>query len=292
MLPAFRQRLLIGIGLIIGSWVWMHVATELGAADGSPGISLFDSSLGVPLAIVITVLAGLPAVGLGLVASSIGNPLSGIFVVAFSLLMLAASGGSIEGFLWRSNLPGRYGALIVETIFWSMAMVGLLFLTGLVRHTFRTWLARLTGTDPAHGTRNQLLHVDSHTLLAGLIAAGIGGLLSNLLIQSAISGQVLGSLVLAFAIGALMAQLIMPNASPLGILLAPTVVAIAGYAYVLFNGNISGTDDVLRAWYRSDLPGLALSLPIQYLSGGIVGATIGLGLAQSLDQTHTPTAET
>ena len=287
MLPVLRQRILIAVGVILGGIVWMRAQGALAPSDASSGITLFDASAGPIIAAVIALLAGLPAIVAGLITSGTGHPLSGVFVVAFALMMLAAAGGSIDGFLWRSELPGRYGVLMLEMILWTTGWLALLLAIHRTRAAASRRYPKLADAHEHFGRDVKIVHPSGKSFLAGLIAAGVGGLLSNLLIQSAATGQVIGSLILAFAIGALVAQMIVPQSHPLGILLAPTAVAVIGYAFMLVSPHLGSTDAVLRDWYRGELPGLVLALPIQYASAGMVGCTLGIGLGQSFDHART-----
>ncbi|MFP4145369.1 MAG: hypothetical protein ACLFV3_09510 [Phycisphaeraceae bacterium] len=281
MLPILRQRLLIVAAALVGGLVWMWIAPWLGPVSGYEGIALYDASVGLAGAVGLLLALGLPAIGLGLLTSVTGHPLSGLFVVATALCLLAGAGGSSEGWLWRADLPGGYGWLIGETLVFSAMLVGLLGLIELVRPRLARPLAKLSTRDHfGRGTR-LWARPGGRDLLAGLITAAGGMLLVNLLVRSADEGQVLGALVLGFLVAGLLGQALSPAKNPVCMLLAPAAAGVAGYAWVL--GHYDSGEAVRDAWYAGELAGLALVLPIHYFAGGLVGVTLGIGLGQSIE---------
>lgn len=288
MLPYLPIRVLIATGAVLGGVCWLWALPTVMPADASTGISLFDAAAGPVPAVGMLLLAGLPAIGFALAAGTAGNPLSGPFVAAFSLMILAGRGGSSRGWLWRADLPGAYTTLIGETLLWSAALVGLILAIGVCRRAahrrypnLASWSLADPPPAPPEGPGGWR-HIRGADALAGLVAAVIGYVLCGLLIQNAATGQVIGSLVLAFTLASLLAQLLVPHHNPLPILLAPAVAAIAGYTLVLLSPALVDTPAVLEAWYTRQLSGPALALPIQYLSAGVVGCTIGSGIGYAL----------
>src|SRR5699024_2655579 len=130
MFPVFRQRLLIAISIAIGAIVWWQAVGPMRAGDALTGISLFQAQIGPLAAIFLVIAAGIPAILLGLSVTAIGNPLSGVFVITASLAALAGAGGGIQGFMWRSSLPGGYGWLIGESIIWLAGLLAVFWLLG------------------------------------------------------------------------------------------------------------------------------------------------------------------
>jgi hypothetical protein len=286
MTPPLRQRLLIAISAILGGMVWLLAQEALTPPNGSTGLTLWDAQVGLARAVAIAMLASLPAVLIALICSATGNPLTGIFAVAAALMILAGAGGPIDGLLWRASLPGVYGGLMLEIILWFAALAAFMFTIQRLRPRLRRlpglalW-ARQPGNDDIHLTQWNL-----PTALAGLISTLAGGLLCVALIQSTASGQVIGSMLLAFAAGALIAHMTIPKANPIGILLSPALVALLGYGYMLIEAQFVSTASVLEAWYAGELPGVALALPIHYASAAVAGCTLGLGVAQALHVPH------
>lgn len=290
MLPVFRQRLLIAAAAALGAVILWMARHPLAATDASAGISLLDARVGVIGAIALVLVAAAPAVALGLLTSATAHPLSGVFVLATSLTVLAGAGGSIEGFLRRheAGLPGVYQRLLIETLIWAAALAGFLSLAQRLRPLVRPYVSALA-TQDHWGHDLTFARPRSPALLAGLICAVIGGVLTHLMVQTHDTGQVIGSLIVAFTAGATTAHLILPQANPAGILLSPAAVALGGYAWAIVSHPVH--DAFLADWYSGSLSGLALVLPIHYLSAGVVGCSLGIGLAQSLDHARTRAAE-
>ena len=290
MLPRLRQRLLIAFAVALGGVSWLLVIAPLLPGDGSTGLSLLDARAGLITAVVLLLVAGLPVFILGLIASALSHPLAGVFAVTAALMVLAAAGGKIDGFLQRTELPAGYGWLVLETAIWLVGLALLLFLIHRLRPALRERLGLLPTPDDADlGTRLGL--PKSEALLAGLICAGVGGGLGYILIRSTDGGQVIGSLLLAFTIGGLVAQLVMRQANPVPILVSPLAVAIAVYGYIFLMPTYATTDNVLEAWFSQSLPGLALALPIHYVSAAVAGCTLGVGVAQGFGRGQTTVAQ-
>jgi len=291
MPPTIRQRLILTVAIAVGGLVWACAADVLGAPDGSSGLSLVSSRLGLAPAIAVAVTAGLGAVALGLVVAAVCQPISGVLAVAGALCILAATGGSAEGWLRRSQLPGDYGWLIVEVLIWQVWIVALLLLIRWLHLGLRNRWAAITRRE--HGDDSSPVPVGGpnqpiHTVGAAVICAAIAVAGGHLLIRNNDTGQVICSLLVAFAVGAVIALAIFPRAAVTGILFSPALVAIAAYSWVLL--RFEDNDQVLAAWYLQEqmgsaaepmLPTLALILPIHFASAALAGCCIGIKMGQS-----------
>jgi hypothetical protein len=287
MLPPLKHRLVIGIVLVAGALCWLLARGAMLAPDGSTGLSLMNARAGLVPALLIFVLAGLPAIIAGLIAASTGNPLAGAFTISFALLPLAAAGGSIEGYLRRAELPGGFKPLAIEAAIWFV-LLGVIFVSiDQLRKRVRPNLDSLA-VKRHLGARTRMGLPGPRALLAGLITAVAGGFISNILIQSADGGQVNCGLIIGFGAGAMIAQMSVQQHNPLPMLLSPMLVAAAAYLYML--ANYPAQDDLLNALYGHDLLKLSLALPIHYASSGVAGAALGVGLAQTLDHARRTTA--
>ncbi|MEZ6192731.1 MAG: hypothetical protein R3C45_15765 [Phycisphaerales bacterium] len=289
MLPPLKHRLVIGITLVIGGLCWLLALSSLRAVDGSTGLSLMDARVGTASAVLIVVIAGLPACIAGLLSASTGNPLTGAFTVAGALIPLTTIGGSITGYFQRAALPGVFKPLAVESVIWLVYMAVVLVVIDRLRKRVRPCLSGLAVRQHL-GTGTGLTLPNVNALLAGLVATAGGAFVCNLLLQSPDGGQVNCGLVIGFAVSALVAQTALPQHNPVVILLSPMVVAIGAYLWV---GSSYTTPDALLAdIYSGDLPKLALALPMQYASSGVAGCAIGVGLAQTMEHARRTTAIT
>jgi len=290
MMPTLRHRLFICIAITVGAICWWAVGPWLSAADGSTGISLMSARVPPAVAILLALVAAVPAVGAGLAVSSAGHPLSGLFAVSCALGILAIWGGPIDGWMFRNNLPNEYGWLMFETLIWFAGVLIMLTVVQQLRSPMRVRIPALAFDDH--------LDVDTHirwpqaqAMGAGLTCAIVSAALAWACIADSDSGQVIGSLLLAFTVGGMVGQLLFPQSNPIGILFSPGLVAMVAYAYVLI--RFSSTDQVMAAWFgRSSglalsqrLPGIALALPIHYASAALAGTTMGIGIAHTIEST-------
>ena len=298
MLPTITQRLIMLAALIVSTLCLLPVLPMLTAADGSSGLSLLDARVGVVGACGLLLLAGLPALLLGLYVSSSGNPLSGIFTVGFALMALAGFGGSMTGLIWRQADRPRGEAsggsifmqLEIEMVLWALAWCFMMFLVRQFRVKIRNKLVprRLRTTFSTQlpieedDTPRFVLHVRPG--MAGLLCAGLGFVLCKVIMQTPSSGQVIGTILLSFIIAGLAARLILPTGNVVYLLLSPLLVGFATYALgAVLHGSASADDLILR-WQRGEITGPMFAMPIHWASAGLIGVSIGIGMAQAIDR--------
>lgn len=314
------QRLAILLAVVAVGLLYLPGAEVARAAGGSAGCTLLFA--GSPLeAVGWFVLMSVPAVLIGGLVSTLGNPLGGVFTVAVGLLFPAVSGGPIDQWLRNAASAGAYWVLIAEAAVWAgLIVVAVVSCYGLSRAA-RSWLPdsllagdrwRDRGPEPSEvrparwvwgfHRREQtgiLGALYSHDGLARLgpgrvaalqfwgsaaVTTAVGGILAAMLMQSGDIWQVVGSLILAFMLSGLLGHQLFPSANPLGVLLSPLVAGAAWYAWVA----TAGLPDVslLRAYFTDQLPNGGVALPIYYAAAGVAGASIGLGWSQDLIETH------
>ncbi|MEM9346596.1 MAG: hypothetical protein AAGB26_08255 [Planctomycetota bacterium] len=298
MLPTITQRLLMLVVLVISTMCLLPILPALTAADGSSGLSLLDARVGVFGAVGLLVLAGLPALLLGLYVSSSGNPLSGIFTAGFALMVLAGHGGSMTGLIWRQaerpSTQPRGGSIFmqleVEMALWALAWCGMMFLLRRFRHRIRKTLVPpklqtyFSTQLPIEedDTPRFVLHVRPG--MAGVFCAAIGFVLCKVLMQTPTSGQVIGSILLSFIIAGLAARLIIPTGNVVYLLLSPLAVGFATYAIGAVLHGSASADDLMMSWQRGEITGPMFAMPIHWASAGLIGVSIGIGMAQAIDR--------
>ncbi len=280
MFPVFRQRVLLVIACLLGSFLAVHLGARwLAPTDVSQGLSLMSTSVGLGLAIVAAVLVLVPAWALGTFVCVTGHPLSGLFVISVSLTALACAGGPISGWIHRTPVPASYKSLMLETFLWAAILTLLTALMLWLRNTIRQARPQLATTDHL-GQDLSWTSQPAQAAYAGVLCAAISGALAYVLIPTQQVGQVVGGLILGGTIGGLAGQLVFPKLrNPVGLLLSPALVALAGYALAL---RYPGPTAFFTDWYRLRLSGLMLVLPIYYASAGLTGVIIGVGWAQAL----------
>lgn len=279
------QRIIIITGIVLGGYLWTLAVPVLRAADGSNGVSLMSATIN-PLAATLTaLLAGLPAAGMVVVAAAWGRINAGMFIAAAALAAVAVAGGPINGWMWRSELPGGYIGLIIEMLIWQAAIVGLWFAGQKLRMPLQRRM-----TDPPEDT-DEVTGFGQTGVMSMLVSAGAAMFVAWFLLRTSESGQVIGALVAAFAAGGFASRSLFPRATPLAVYLSPAIVAVIGYALVLM--RFTEHDQVLSAWYHvaavgqtppTKMPPTAMALPIHFASAGLAGCTIGVSLGRGDDE--------
>ena len=200
MMPVMRQRIVILAAALGGAVFWISLASWLRAADNSSGLSLMSARVGPLWAMLMVALAGVVSLGLGLIASAMGNPLSGVFAVSTGLSVLATYGGTIDGWLSRAQLPDDYKLLMMEMLIWQC---GVTVMLAAIR-----WLRSPTRAIWPALAYNDHLGVDLHLKLprlqacAAAVVCGVCGLaIGWMMIRTSDVAQVIGSLLLGLVWG-------------------------------------------------------------------------------------------
>lgn len=308
MLPSQTQRLLMLLAVGIGTPAWWWAAGMLPPADGLSGWALSDSAYGLAGAAGLLLLTALPVLVAAGLISVTGNPLSGVFCVALAG-GIAHHGNALMGVARRAadasapgTAPGMAGTIseaalrganLPEGLYHGLVMemgVGVLVLTLLLAgmQVLRGWWSKRAPPRLRSQHLGESVHlwkVDGKSVTAGLITAAVGAVLTAALVQNDDPQQVAGGLVLAFAIAALLGHAVAPNQRPWATLVAPATVGGAGYVWAARQlGGSGGPDALLTALYTDTLPGLALGLPLHYLTAGVLGCAIGIGVGQVIEQ--------
>lgn len=297
MLPTITQRLMMLAAITVGTLAWMMVFRQLLPADGSAGISLMDARSGTLLAGLLLLVAGLPALLSAVYLASAGNPLSGIYTVGFSLMIVAGLGGSADGLYHRQPTwaSGGGGGIFIklglELVLWAAAWCLLMFLVRRYRQRVRNRFVPRRLKTPYAAVSERLTEEDTPKfvlrvapIVAGLLCSAIGWLGCMLLIRNATNGQVIGAMLVSFTIAALTARLVIPTGNVVFLVLSPLLAGFVAYAHSAVVHADASSTDLIGLLHRGALIGPAVTLPIHWASAGMVGVATGIGMAQAIDR--------
>jgi hypothetical protein len=284
MLPNLRQRAVIVLGCAAAAWCCLQMQPWLAPIGPGEGMVLRDVYGGLPAGIVALLGAVAPAVIIAGCVSAMGHPISGVFVVSIALVVLVSAGGGSRGFFYRHELPEAWRWLTVEALVLLLGLAGTLMGLHVLRPAMRRRL-RGRGRVRLAGRRTRLTRLTASAALAGVIAAAVGGLLTHVLVRNTEVGQIVGGLVVAFFVAGLVGHVVAPSRYPAGVLGSPLVVATLAYLWMLGDDGAT-TESILAALYGGTLPGLVLPLPLHYASAGLLGATLGVGLAEVIERSR------
>ena len=290
MLTTPRHRAVLTVSLLLcGALLW-PLPVLLRPFDGSSGLTLWSAgSGGMILAWGLILLAA----AVGGVATALAHPMTGLVSLSGALTLAAARGGSGSGWLDRSALPGGFGWLAIEMVLWLLLGVGCI---ALMVKMARRWGPQ---TDDSTLVRPQVSDLPA----IGIVLA-VGGALSWWLLRSHDGGQVIGGLLVGFAIAGVVARATRPEGSVTALLAAPALAATLVYLWV--SVKMPGDEATRLAVFnmngaaaqRPRLAGLALALPMQVISAGSLGVLLGhlwapslLGLAVERELEQEETAE-
>lgn len=268
MLPTVSQRLAMLVAVTCCGLILIWGSGPAMPEGGWEGISVMHARGGILMAALAVGLSALPAVLVGLGMSVWGGVAIGAFTLASCLGILAWYGGAIDGLLFRVDEKQQiYVDLAIETLGWLFLWAVMLLLSGILHHAVHKPSMRPKGSVGG-------------TLAAGAICGVIGAVVANLLAKSTEPGQVVGSLMLGFMAGGMVARSSVPTSRAWGVLVSPLLVAIGSYLMVWMTYT---SDSMLeRSWFSGQLTGLALMLPIYYASAGVAGAAMGFGLGHKV----------
>ncbi|MEM6459026.1 MAG: hypothetical protein AAF710_06505 [Planctomycetota bacterium] len=293
MLPSWTQR-----GWMLAAWLvgWPGLAWAFGAAgpgDGASGWALLDGGSGW----VWLIPAGVWAAAAGGVAAAAGNPVSGVWVGAWSATLAAAGGGGVAltGVARRAADAGRgetlYLRLAAEAGLWAAGVLAAVATVAGVAAWARPRVPAW-GRSRHLGAGVALLGFDRAGVVGGLVTAAAGALAGLLLLRSAEPMQVAGGLALGFSGAALLGHAVSPSRRLGAFWLAPMLTAVGGYAWgwwVTAGPGVAppegaGGDPLLAALYGGTLPGLAGALPVHYATAGLLGVAFGVGAGQLIEK--------
>lgn len=281
MLPSQTQRGLMLIATLLGVVGFGWAAGRFGAGDG------WDAG-----AILMMGLAGVPAVLAAAVVAAGGNPLSAVASLALAGTFAAHSqsfGDAVRRADDVGQLGGMYFGWGTQLAAWFAVLIAVVAVLEIARPRLRPRLGqRLTSRHLADGAT--LWGVDGKAWVALLITAVIGMVLTVVLVRSSDTGQVRGGLVLGFALASLVGFAIAPTQRPGLVLLSPGLVVVGGYVWAArrffasTDGGAGAADVFLGTFYRGELPGAMVVLPVHAVTAGVLGCAIGIGLGQVLEK--------
>lgn len=293
MLPSLTQRALMLLSALLGACAWHWVCRGLQPGDGAgKWLSVHpDPGLSGPWMWIVLGLAGLPALAAAALVAAAGNPLSAVASLTLAGVF-AASGYGFSDVVRRADdhqqLESLYPGRGLELLAWSAVVVAVAWALEFVRPRLRPRLGRrLTSRHTAEGV--SLWGVDAKAWIAALVTAGLGAVTTFVLVRSADTGQVAGALVAGFALAAVIGHSVAPTKRPGLVLLTPLVVVAAGYVWAAqhyFGADAPAPtgDRFLAAFYRGDLPGLVVVLPVHAATAGVLGCAVGLGVGQVIEK--------
>ncbi|MEM6392623.1 MAG: hypothetical protein AAF797_07620 [Planctomycetota bacterium] len=304
MFPTITQRLMMLVGLLLVVWPAMWVGEWVAGA----AVSLAAGRWSAGVMLLVMVLGLLPAVVVGAVLSSTGNVLSGVWLVGAAAVAMGVSGGAagegggMDAVVRASPMAGTMTWLALESGVWGLAVMGLWLCVKASKKRFEHWwwdrspvdrselrlspgqwrMRRFVTLSP--GGLSEGSWVSGRAVAAAVCGAVVASGLIWLAVRSGRSGQVAAGVMLAFMVGALLGRLAFPGAHALLSLLAPSAVAVFGFWWSgqLLTGLLE--QDVLRRWYVADWFPLAFGLPVVFIGSGLVGSTMGIGLAQAVER--------
>lgn len=295
MLPSFRHRLWMTGCTIASALIWRLAVPWLEPMTLNDGWTLSSTALGLGGASGALMLVSLPVIGLSLLSAWTGHAMTGPFVWATSLTLLTLTTGDTFGWASGASLPGDYRRLALETPCWFLPLLllwGLISLTqARLQKRFPRWVLSPQDhlQDVPDDLPNHPMRRLGGILLTMLISAVTGAGASYLLLTDGRSGQLVGGLIIGFALGGMLTRLLLPTmAHPLGLLMGPMAVSIT--VDLITAGQYRSSTSLLADWHQGRIVGLAYALPMHYASAAVTGACLGFGWGQALSAAHPGTS--
>ncbi len=284
MLVALKHRLMLIAAAVVTSWLaGTYASAALQPPDGSTGFAVTSTAVGVWQTLAVLLAIAVPVVAIGLIIGATDNPLAGPFVVGLAITVLSWTGGSSDGWFMRTDQPGGFVTLILETIGWGLFLVGLVVAIGFGDRVIRGMLPDSICAS-REGRKLTWALPKRHALIPAVICLVVAGACAYAFVRNSEPGQVLLSVMLAFGIGSMTAHLAYTQTNPIAILLSPFALAIVAYGYAAlryddFTQVQTALNQMLVLGDDMTVPrinGLALVLPMQYVGAGLAGCALGL----------------
>lgn len=262
-----RWVYLMGVLFIAGP-LCARLVTLTPAPGGGPASGATLSVAPIP-ALLATFGALCIAAALGAVGGRLFSPRTGFFAAGLALAWTPWAIGRMDDLvrvpLGRAVLP----ALAIEGAIMGALGVGV----GLV-----IWLARRPGAerDKAFGLGGGIV--------GPLVAIGVGGVAAWAVSRSSDAGQALGAATFAALFGALVGRVVDSGSPDRVYLLSMLVLAIAAPLVAMFTSNAPTIDLV----YSGSIFPPALIMPLDWVTGALLGIPMGSAWASSMLEKRTP----
>lgn len=280
-----RWSVLIG-GLVAASAVAWSALGFLHSPRGVPGPGVIDALAPWSAALVLIAIFAVCAV-IAAIVGRLLNPVVGLFVLGSALGVLSMRLGTVRD---ASFDGGSFVPLAIEGLIWS----GLVAVASIVIH-------RAARDDAPHGrptpvgggiggsgggsggaavvpSSGALTSVRAAFEPSALKVAAIGAVALIgiwLLVTSPLKGQAIGAAVVGGLLAGNVAKRSAPEASAVLLFASPILFAAIGQLILAFS-----IGDPATAFVRGSIPNLLAVMPLDLVSGSIVGVALGIGLAK------------
>jgi hypothetical protein len=299
-----RHRIVLIIGCILASFIWVRGSSAWKPAAGVDGATLLDAAaLGQSIGLAIVLLGVVIVVGM--LIAAVTTPVQGALAMAIGLIVPAVRGGTIDEWMRQAESSSAFGMLAIESLLWAVMLglgaAGIAAGSSKLRKRMRR--GKGAGADePAAGLWGQKVRTEAGLLggpadrspvpvhlrgrvnmvLGMVVSVIVGGAAAMLLVRSIDPWQVVWGLGLAFLFAAMIGQQMFPSNNPLGLLVSPLIAGAVWYAYAAVTGG-SG-QRMLHDYFTGSFVHAALAMPIFYASAGVAGAAAGVLWAQSMNK--------
>lgn len=240
---------------------------------GIPGPGAIDASSPVSAAAAL-LIAFILATVVAVIVGRLLNPVVGLFTLGAGLGVLAMRSGTIRdaAFDGSSLVP-----LAIEGLVWSL----LVMVASILVHRFarEEFVAVAAGGGAGSGPPSPPSSVFARAFeREALMVAAIGAVAIIgiwLMVTSAMKGQSIGAAVVGGFIAGHVSKRALPDASP--VLLFATPILFVALAQLILAMTIA---DPASAFVHGSIPNLVVVMPLDLVSGSIVGVAIGIGMAK------------
>ncbi len=264
-----KWTLVAGAGLVVGPLAG-RLCSMLRAPDGGPDATALlctSPALGLAATLGAIALAGVYAV----IASRLLNFKWGMMCGGIITGWSAWQSGRADAILRRAQSSAPLWTLAVEAAIY--AVLGLTIVQAAVSASDK----KLAGLGQDDGARQD-------GLKAAAIAALLGGVVAWGVARSEMVGQTFAAVVAAAVVGTLVGRVVGHRASVPASALGCLLVGVAG---PIIGASMHGPR-VIDALFTGQLFPLARIMPLDWLSGTLVGVAIGVSWAGSMVEKHAP----
>jgi hypothetical protein len=264
MVQVLKRNTVILMGILLCGLLCVRARPFLINPRGAMGPTVLQADSWIWAAFGLVLFLALAAI----VAVAVGrmtNAAVGLFVLGAGVFALAGRLSTVRELAFSE---GSLGLVALETLL--MTAVALAASVAMFR-----LVGPLSDIHPRRGCDPEPL-----AGRAALIAAGAGVVALPvvwLLAQSPMNGQAIGATFFGGVAAGLVARLMQPHAQPMLVFASPILFGALGHFIAAARVDGGAAD----AYVRGTLGGLSMPMPLDFLSGTLMGVAVGLGWARS-----------
>lgn len=268
MSSAFTRNVALFGGMILAGLACVQAAPMLASIRGDRGPTLLSAER--PITAVIAVIACLLiATVIAIVVGRVVNTAVGLFVLGAGVFALDGRLHGLRELAFAHPQRAALFGMAVETALLALVALGLVVAVFKLSGGFRDVEPQVDGTRP-HWLISEAAFKSAG---AGIVVLPAVWLIS----QSPMKGQAIAAVFVGATLAGLVGRLLAPHVQPILVFVSPMIFGALGHVIA----GVTLRLPLDEAYIAGVSSAFAKVMPLDYLAGGLLGVSFGLGWAKS-----------